>query len=319
MQRFAVWSGWNHTWDMLAHRVSLIRVRSNQDGSAESGILGGDWSTGATWADSVGYRIHQQMIPSAAITAQFGETILSIGPDGSATGVASLGAFDADLVVLSGFEITTDIEQPEDYPSEYDPALGYTSRGFGMSVALDGNNDVVANGAVRWGPRDREDMNAAMAHADTRLTIWWTALSGIEHFENAYVVGSQELAHDPPNSEQAAVTHTLDWTEDGPGISAMSQFDLKLYDTDGGDGGDYLRSFGVEVDASTDASPPTSVSGEILTYNAIELGKMSMDLEATLHWIHSMPGTIETVTHEGIHDIGVHKFEANAAQPNADI
>ena len=77
--------------------------------------------------------------------------------------------------------------------------------------------------------------------------------------------------------------------------------------------------FGVEVDVPTDASPPTSVSGEILTYNAIELGKMSMDLEATLHWIPSVPGTIETVTHEGIHEIGVHKFEANEAQSNADI
>ena len=40
-----VWAGWNHQWGLLSHRISLVRVKAGEDGSAESGILGGDWST----------------------------------------------------------------------------------------------------------------------------------------------------------------------------------------------------------------------------------------------------------------------------------
>ena len=309
MPPFSVWSGWNHTWDMLAHRVSLIRVKSNQDGSAESGILGGDWSTGATWSDSVGYRIHQKRVSSRSIQAQYGETTLSIGPEGYADAAFDLDGFDADLVVLSGFEITTDVAQPENYTTEYDPALGYTSRGFGMSVSLNEANDVSVAGSVRWGPRDRDDMNAAIVHAESQLTIWWTAIAGIDEYESQYVFDSQALSHDPPNSDQSELTQPLNWAGTGQGISAISQFDLNLYDTDGGNGGDYLRSFGVEFNAPPDGSAPTSISGEILTSNAIELGKMSMDFEANLIWLPAALGAVEDQTHEGIHEIGVHKFD----------
>ena len=249
------------------------------------------------------------MISSEEIRAQFGETILSIGPDGSAETTHILEDFNADLVVLSGFEITTDIEQPEEYPDDYDPALGYTSRGFGMSVALNDDGDMTVHGTVRWGPRDRDDMNAAMIHAESQLTVWWTALEGVDTHEDQRVFASQDLNHDPPNREQSALTPPLDWDSPGPGFSAISQFDLNLYDTDGGNGGDYLRSFGVEIDVPSDASIPTSITGEILTSNAIELGTMSMSVEANLLWIPAAFGPPIAQTHEGIHDIGSHKFD----------
>jgi len=305
---FTVWSGWNHTWEMLAHRVSLLRVKSNSDGTAESGILGGDWSTGDTWSDSVGYRIHQQIVSSRTIRARYGETSLSIGPDGSATDLTLLDDFDADLVLLSGFEITTDVDQPDSYPSEYDPALGYTSRGFGMSASVTADNEIHVEGTARWGPRDREDMNAAMAHAESRMTIWWTALSGVDAIEEIHIIQSQALAHDPPNSAQSPIEETLSWADTGPGIAGISALDLNLYDTDGGDGGDYLRSFGVEMTPRSDGTAPRSVSGEILTSNAIELGTMSMDLETKLIWIPTSATTIEAVTHEGNHEIGTHEI-----------
>ena len=249
------------------------------------------------------------MLSSNNINAHFGETVLLIGPEGTAVATHSLDDFDADLVILSGFEIKTDIEQPEEYPTEYDPALGYTSRGFGMAVELDEDNALTVQGSVRWGPRDRDDMNAAMNHAETQLTVWWTALQGVGTHQDQLVFASQDLNHEPPNSEQFALTEQLNWDDSGPGVSALSSFDLNLYDTDGGDGGDYLRSFGVEIDVPSDASSPTSMSGEILTSNAIELGTMSMDFEANLVWLPTPDGRIQTQTHKGIHEIGVHKFD----------
>jgi len=303
---FTVWSGWNHTWEMLSHRVSLIRVKATSDSTAESGILGGDWSTGATWSDSVGYRIHSQTISSHQLSAQQGETILTIGPEGTASTMVDIDGFDADLVLLSGFEITTDIEQPDEYPSDYDPALGYTSRGFGMSVSLNPNGNVDVQGSVRWGPRDRDDMNAALAVAESQLTIWWTAISGIEEEHGFHMVKGQELAHDPPYSEQNGLREDLPWS--GTGIAGISNFDLRLYDTDGGDGGDYLRSFGIEMVPSPDASVPNSISAEILTSSALELGTMSMNIEAQTVWIplETSINSIAVDSLEGIHDIGVH-------------
>ena len=303
---FTVWSGWNHTWDMLSHRVSLIRVKSNNDATAESGILGGDWSTGATWSDSVRYRIHNQTVSSHLLSAQHGEAILTIGPDGTGTTTVEIDDFNADVVLLSGFEINTDIEQSSEYPDNYDPALGYTSRGFGMAVELNENGDVDVTGSVRWGPRDREDMNEALRHAQSQLTVWWTAISGVDATESFHMVKSQDLAHDPPNSEQSSLSEVLPWN--GTGIAGISGFDLNLFDTDGGEGGDYLRSFGVEMVPNRNASAPEVLSSEILTYSALELGTMSMDVEAHAVWIPLKQYQVEVTSWEGIHDIGAHNI-----------
>ena len=65
----------------------------------------------------------------------------------------------------------------------------------------------------------------------------------------------------------------------------------------------------MEIDVPSDASIPTSITGEILTSNAIELGTMSMSVEANLLWIPAAFGPPIAQTHEGIHDIGSHKFD----------
>jgi hypothetical protein len=303
---FAVWSGWNHTWALLAHRISVIQVKADDGTQAQSGILGGDWSTGESWSDDVNYRIHQQVVSSHWLMAEHGETVLNLSPDGQPLSLPSPTDIDADLVVLRGFQITTDVEQGDDYPEDYDPALGYTSRGFGMSVALNDDGDVVVFGDVRWGPRDRDDMNAAIPHAASELTVWWTAISGVDEADSFDFVAQQDLAHDPPNSPQAGMSQPLPWT--GHGVAGLTGFDFTLDDTDGGSGGDYLRSFGVEIPPMSDGDAPSEISGEVLTTSVIELGTMSMGVQAQAVWIPLDPAStrIEGATLEGNHGIGMH-------------
>ena len=301
-----IWSGWNHTWGLLSHRLSLAQVRAGTGNTATSGILGGDWSTGESWSDDVNYRIHQQDVEGSQLQVEHGMTTLIVGPDGSASGVEATEMLDdAQLVVLQGFEITTDVAQDDDYPSDYDPALGYTSRGFGMGVSLE-DGQVHAEARVSWGPRDRPDVNGAIPFAQTGVTVYWTAINGIDALTETTYNADQERAHSPPNSPQAGMSEPVDWA--GTGVSAIRSFDLSLTDTDGGTGGDYLRSFGAEVQPSEDGGPPGAIGGEILTTAPIELGTMSMAVSIEAVWIPLDPelNTIRGTTIAGTHPVGSH-------------
>jgi len=304
-ETFTVWSGWNHSWALLSHRISLVRVKAGEGGSAESGILGGDWSTGESWSDDVNYRIHQQDVTSSTLTVLHGETSFTVGPEGSATASSLLELDDADVVVLRGFEIDTDLPQSDDYPTDYDPALGYTSRGFGMAVSLD-ESQVIASSTILWGPRDRADVNSAVPHAQTGVTVYWTAISGLDSKTESRFSDGQELAHTPPNSPQEGMSEPLDWS--GMGIAAMTSIQLRITDVDGGDGGDYLRSFGAEIPPSESGEAPSEFSAEILNTSIIELAHMRMDYEVDAIWIPLDPekNTIMGHTVEGIHPIGSH-------------
>jgi hypothetical protein len=307
-----VWSGWNHTWGMLSHRVSLIDVRTGEGDRAHSGILGGDWSTGDTWSDDVNHRIHQQHITGDQLLFEQGSITLSVGPGETASGSAAVAMESPNLAVLQGFTINTDTAQTAGYPDDYDPALGYTSRGFGFAVALNDSNEVVATANVDWGPRDRDDMNRAIEHATTEVTVHYAVLSGFDDVDTATYSGTQDLAHDPPNSPQAALTEPLGWA--GNGIAAIQSFGLSLHDTDGGDGGDYLRSFGVEMKPAATGGPPASVETGILTYSALELGIMSMTAETDIVWIplDAKRNRIEGVSVEGSHPVGTYSVPHEA-------
>jgi hypothetical protein len=301
-----IWAGWNHTWGMLSHRASYIQVESGTGETASSGIVGGDWSTGDTWTDDVEYRIHQQHVTGEVLQVELGSATLIVGPEGTDGTSVDIDMSDAAVVVLQGFEFNTDIDQSEDYPEGYDPALGYTSRGFGMGVSLseDGRVDVTAS--VHWGPRDRPDMNSAIPFAQTEVTVHFAALSGFPSADRAHYTGQQDLAHDPPLSAQQGLHEPLEW--DGFGFAAIESFELSLFDTDGEDGGDYLRSFGVELAPTEDGRPPTTIQTEILTSAPLELGTMSMAADVTAIWVplDSSTSRIQGVTLSGSHPVGAH-------------
>ena len=158
-----VWSGWNHTWSMLSHRVSRIRTVLEPDETLSLGIVGGDWSTGESFSDDVTYRMHYQRITGPGLLVEHGETPIEVGPDGHATATASTTLTAPDLVVLRGFDINTDAEQPDGYPDNYDPAHGYTSRGFGFSVGAPVNGSFEVSATLRWAPQDRHATRAGRA------------------------------------------------------------------------------------------------------------------------------------------------------------
>ena len=306
-----VWSGWNHQWGLLSHRVSLVRVRAGNDGSAESGILGGDWSTGESWSDDVNVRIHQQAVQAPDLVVTTGEVSFTVGPDGEAS--APIPDAVGDFVVLQGFEIDTDVplaDSPDADVPDYDPALGFTSRGFGMAIG-EGDGGWEATATVRWGPRDRADMNAAIPLAQTAVTIYWAAFETLPEVSPVSISGSQPLAHSPPNSPQEG--HTEDLELSGFGFAAIRGFFLGIDDTDGGDGGDYLRSFGAELPPTAEGAPPETISAEILNTSVIELAEMSMTYSIDAFWASLDPETSrvtgETVTVN--HPIGRHIIAAN--------
>ena len=80
-----VWSGWNHTWGMLSHRVARLRAVLEPDETLSMGIVGGDWSTGESFSDDVNYRMHYQRILGLDSAVEHGETTLQVGPEGHAT------------------------------------------------------------------------------------------------------------------------------------------------------------------------------------------------------------------------------------------
>lgn len=298
-----IWSGWNHSWEMLSHRVSLIDVKPGPPGEATSGILGGDWSTGDTWSDEVNHRIHQQHVTGHELTAESGSVTLTVPPEG-ATATTRIEMNDAQIAILNGFSINTDIAQSDAYPTDYDPALGYTSRGFALGVTLTDDGQVEVTADVRWGPQDRDAMNRALAVADTEVTVHFMVLSTPAAVQTARFTATQELEHEPPYSEQAGAEQALNWT--GFGVAGVASFALMLNETDGGDGGDYLRSFGVEMNPGSAGAPPETVAAEILTTSAIELATMTMAVNADLVWIPLDPqeSRVDNETITGIHPVG---------------
>jgi len=309
-----VWAGWNHTWEKLSHRVSFIRAIATPEGGLQMGIRGGDWSTGDTWADETAYRMQLQRVTSTGLSIVHGETSMTIGPDGQTTRTETLD-MDAEAihVVLRGFELDTDVEQDPDYP-EYDPALGYTSRGFGMAVgsvdsdATEASFEVSAQ--VLWGPRDRDDMNAAMDLAQTHVRVAWTAIGHSGSASEASVTDALDLNHTPPYSEQSGLSLSTDLSGEA-GIAGITGFHLGVRDQDGGEGGDYLRSFGVELDLREDGSAPQTVQTEVMTSSAIELGTMHFAPEIDMIWItpESDELDVQPMTRQGTHPVGTFEIE----------
>ena len=157
-------TGWEYEWEQLSHRVSYVRVGLEPDSSLDLGLVGGDWSTGATFTDTPMYRVRYQEVTGAGVHVRRASTTLSIGPDQEATGevevdVSDVPAGDDLVAIINGFELNTGVQQGEGYPDDYNPAYGYTSNGFGITlgeVTRDGDTArVPVTGAVRWGPQDQ--------------------------------------------------------------------------------------------------------------------------------------------------------------------
>ncbi len=304
-------TGWNYTWEELSHRVSYVRVGVEEDTSLTLGLVGGDWSTGASFVDTPHYRVRYQRVTGVHVVR--GVATLLVGPDPTATTSVELDASSlpegaALAAVIDGFTIDTGVPQGPDYPAEYNPAYGYTSNGFGFTLGdAERDGDVVrvpVEATLRWGPQDREDVNAAIPHAVVEVRLEVAVVAGSEVV--ALEVGAEaDYEWDPPWSDQAPMETSARF-EGGAaeGVVAWRSFDLRLDAADGE--GDYLRAYGVEVvpTAAETGAFEADVTAELSTSSLSEWTDPAVAFSGELVRIGAPDVVAEHWVVEGSHPTG---------------
>lgn len=312
-------TGWEYEWEELSHRVSYIRIGVEEDSSLALGLVGGDWSTGATFTDTPNYRVRYQRVTAPGLQVVRGTTALQVGPD--PTGTTSIVLDGADLpegaslvAVIDGFWLDTAVPQPEGYPAEYDPAFGYTSNGFGIALGTPersgGSVTVPIEATVRWGPQDREDVNAAIPFAVTEVGVDVALLAFDGDLEALSLTGDRPYDTDPANARPFTDQPPMELPAafDGgarEGFVAWRSFDLQLNlaGTSVGEG-DYLRAFGVEA-VPTQAGP-ASWDGSVTA---------TMSTSSLSEWSDPHAGFAGDLVYIGLRDVVAEHFVASGSHP----
>ncbi len=319
-----VLTGWHYGWRDLAHRISLLRTELAPDASASLGLVGGDWSNGETATDVPEYRLTHATVTTQHANFAYGSVELLVPPDGEATGEIVVEAASlperADLrALINGFSIATDVEQADpDYPADYDPAHGYTSTGFGFALGppeRDGDTvRVPVRARAGWGPQDREDMNAAIPHAVTAVSVSTVLVSFDGEATDVPLAARATYTPDNPDAsvwsgtEQPPQELPASFTE-GPrdGFVGWSAFFLEVNPAgDFAGEGDYLRAFGVEA-VNTSSAPRAwdgTVTATLSTTNLIEFTVLTAGFEGTLTRIGVRDADVAYVERSGDHDVG---------------
>jgi|GEM_PF-1184369 len=319
-----VLAGFNHTWFQLSHRISLSEVKLAEDGTITSGIIGGDFSTGDVASDYVNFRVTQSVITSSDVYTGHGSVDVVVGPDGLLSETVSIdvpGISNASNVTaaFAGFRVSSDTAQGTDYPDNYDPALGYTTKGFGFSIGeptLSGDTvTLTISGEKRWAPTnddadpaDRSDMNGAVPFAQSEVSVYFTVIG----FDGTLTTGSGTSSVDYPNgnySDQPPLTESdlgISVATDGTGFPVIRSFDLLIEDQESDEWGDYIRSYGVEL-ADGD---PMSVTTELTNSSLLEIAAIRFIPTVEVGWV-SLEGdaVVESVLSEGAHEIGTTSFD----------
>lgn len=242
-----------------------------------------------------------------------GETTVELeGEEGEAPALFDLalaGMSDAPsvAVVLEGLELRTDVPQSADYPDDYSPADGYSTRGIGAwieGVAPSGDDLRFRVGArFALGTRDRPAMNSAVGGARTRAIVHWAVVAlpidaareTIAYREQHRAHGDRELAVCRPD---AAVTELS--IQGSPGLRAapaLSSFRLRLFPDEDIEGDDVrelsIRVHGFSYDeasgsasmrvegyASNDGPPPPALAMDYLVEAEVVLLQWSSTEES---------------------------------------
>lgn len=281
-----VLTGWSYAWSDLSHRISVLRVDVPQEGDAELALVGGSYTNGSDGTDTPNYAVSWSDIAVPGATYAEAGADWVVGPDGRASATLEAPApegCDGPVALLNGFGLDTGIPQSADYPADYDPALGYTSNGFGFAVGevaqADGALTVDVTAEVRWGVQDRDDMNAAIPHAQTGVYARVLFVCGAQDLAAAKAEGNAAYAFDPPFTEQPTMTAAL--TVEGgarDGVAGLTGFalDAAFTNVDGSAAGDYLRAFGVGVTGADDGHGAWTgtATGTLSNSSAIEYGQL---------------------------------------------
>jgi len=270
-------------WTLLNHRVSVWENRLTPLGqdtcmgdALDVTVIGGDFSTGERFDDDPTVRFGYQPIvqeTSGALGASRLSVEITLPPPGLATRHMTIDrtqhhllAYPTIHALIEGFSFRTDVEQNDDYPDNYDPAHGYTSRGLGIALHVTKvtESEIHLQIDVRFehGLSDREKMNEAIPHAQTAaivdvLLIGSTSAVPVRTGDIQYNLNYPLL--DPlskerfePASEEQQTLALSGVPGKGAGHFGWTQIDFQLapgedVDPDG-DHGYYLRSLAAAID-----------------------------------------------------------------------
>jgi hypothetical protein len=173
-------------WEGFNHRVSQMGVWPTQgpDGalqSAELTFVGGDFTTGAIAEDDA--IVSARWVSFAASRAAYIDVRAMVPSDETLlqridiSPLLPLWGDGVIQVAIVGMRFNTGVEQPEEYPDNYEPALGFTNRGLGVRASLEGlsNRGLQIDLRFEHGLAEdevlRADMNAAMPFAQTAAEV----------------------------------------------------------------------------------------------------------------------------------------------------
>jgi len=299
-------AGWSFDWADLSHRLPYVNVDMSDAGDVEMGLIGGDWSTGDLAADTVNYDAETLLVSSNRAAFASAEITLTIEPasEGSSFEASGEVVFDEDAVgdwkeyaaFISGFTLNTDVaDQPDGYSDEYDPGLGYTSHGFGVTLGEVEDGAVPVTVRFEHGPSNEEDvpgitegreaMDASIPFARTEARVRVTLVGYKGDREDLSFSDSASLEHDPPYSDQEYLSLSASTDSKDVAVPGWRSFDLRV--NEGEDQGDYLRAFGVTLsDASFEDGLSGDISAGVTGTSLFELAPMSVAFSAELAVLH---------------------------------
>jgi hypothetical protein len=318
-----VLTGWNYGWENLSHRVALLQVGLQDDSSLKLGFIGGPYSSGVAGDDIPLYRVRFSKVAAPDIWFVSGEAELIVDPSGKAStesmvDISALPEHSNVIALIRGFRIETDIEQGDDYPYDiYDPSYGYTTSGFGITlsdpVLSGGNATIPISAEVRWKVQDRDDMNAAIPYAYTRLIVEYTLVGFEGELQSQPLSNTTTYEVEDPTApiwvytEQPPVVVGAEFSGKPAGFVGWKSFDLGLNLTgDFSDTGDYVRALGLELLPVEDSQKlwQGQITSTIQTTSLIELTILTASLNAELVHIGVKDALVEHFVAEGSHPVG---------------
>lgn len=312
--RALVLTGWSYDWALLSHRIGYLRTDLEQDSRLHLGLIGGDWSTGESASDTPSYRVRYADVSASGVAFAEGVVSMTVGP--AAEGTTTLVIEDAPegahlSAFLQGFTLNCDTPQSADYP-DYPARYGYTSNGFGFAlgepVRSGADVSVPVTATVRWGPQDREDMNAAIPYAQTAVEVHVLLVASDLPPAATSVSGSVSYPFEPPYTEQPPMTAAA--TLDSRGVDGFFgwrawQLDANLTGEDAGEG-DYIRAMGVEAVPTADARRTISaaVTATFSNSSALELTHFAAGFSGELVRIGAPLAEVVHYEVSGTHPVG---------------